>query len=70
MVRICVRCIVQNNCLCEIPPENAEIFDVVSEHTGTVILVQTVSTRGIINKPFIKTLEEHFKFAFTVLKYV
>lgn len=43
MVRVCVGCVVQNDRLGEIPPEDAEIFDVVAEDTGTVVLIQTMS---------------------------
>lgn len=49
MVRVCVGCVVQDDRLGEIPPENAEIFDVVAENAGTVVLIQTMSTREIIN---------------------
>ena len=49
MVWVCVRRVVQNNCLGEIPPEDAEIFDVVAENAGAVVLIQTMSTREIVD---------------------
>lgn len=45
MVWVCVGCVVQDYGLGEIPPEDAEIFDVVAENTGTIFLVQAMSTR-------------------------
>lgn len=49
MVGVCVGRVVQNNSLGEIPPEDAEIFGVVAEDTGTIVLIQTMSTREDIN---------------------
>lgn len=37
--------VVQNDSLGEIPPEDAQIFDVVAENAGTIVLIQTVSRR-------------------------
>lgn len=48
MVRVCVGRVVQNNRLGEIPPEDAEIFDVMAENAGTVVLIQTMPTREIV----------------------
>lgn len=45
MVRICVGRIVQNHRLGQIPPKEAEIFDVVAEDASTVVLIQAMSTR-------------------------
>lgn len=39
MVWVCVGCVVQDHGLGEIPPEDAEIFDVVAENTGAIFLV-------------------------------
>lgn len=47
MVRVCVGCVVQNDRLGEIPPEDAEIFDVVAENAGAVVLIQSMSTREV-----------------------
>lgn len=48
MVRIGVWCVVQNHCLVETPPKDTEIFDVVAKDAGAVVLIQTMSTREII----------------------
>ena len=45
MVRVGVRCVVQNHRLGEISPKTIEIFDVVAEDTGAIILIQTMPTR-------------------------
>lgn len=45
MIGVRVGRIVQNNSLGEIPPEDTEIFDVVAKNTGTIILIQAMSTR-------------------------
>lgn len=47
MVRVCVGRVVQDDRLGEIPPEDAEIFDVVAENAGAVVLIQTMSTGEI-----------------------
>lgn len=52
MVRVRVGRIVQNDCLGEIPPEDVEIFDVVTENAGAVVLIQTMSTKEIMLKTF------------------
>lgn len=49
MVWVCVWCVVQNHCLGEISAQNAQIFDVMSEDTRTVILVQAMSTGKVMN---------------------
>lgn len=49
MVRVCVRCVVQDNRLGKIPPEDAEIFDVVAKNAGAVVLIQAMSAREDIN---------------------
>lgn len=54
MVWVCVWCVVQDHRLAEIPPQGAEIFDVVAEDAGTVVLIQTMSTRENIKT--LKTL--------------
>lgn len=46
MVRVCVWCVVQNHGLGEIPPQEAEILDVVAEDADAVVLVQAVSARN------------------------
>lgn len=46
-------CIIQNHRLLQIPPEDAEIFDVVAKNTGTVVLIQPVSTREITSETHI-----------------
>lgn len=45
MIGVSVGRVVQNNSLGEIPPEDAEIFDVVAKNAGTIILIQAMSTR-------------------------
>lgn len=45
MMGVSVGRVVQNNSLGKIPPEDAEIFDVVAKNTGTIILIQAMSTR-------------------------
>ncbi len=45
MVRVRVGRIVQNDRLGEVPPEDAEIFDVVAENAGAIILIQTMSAK-------------------------
>lgn len=42
VIRVCMWRIVQNCCLGEIPAQDAEIFDVVTEDAGAVLLIQTV----------------------------
>lgn len=49
MVGVCMGHVVQNNGLGQIPPEDAEIFDVVAKHTNTIFLTQTMSERENIN---------------------
>lgn len=58
MVRVCVGCVVQNDRLGEIPPEDAEIFDVVAENAGAVVLIQSMSTREVRH---VKNIYTHFK---------
>lgn len=41
--------VVQDNSLGEVPPEDAEILDVVSEDAGAVVLVQAVPTEEIMH---------------------
>lgn len=50
MVRVGVWCVVQNHRLGEIPPKDAEIFDVVAEDAGTIVLIQTMPTREDVFK--------------------
>lgn len=45
MVWVCVRHVVQNNRLGEIPAEDAKILDVVTKHTNAVFLIQTMSIK-------------------------
>lgn len=46
MVGVCVGRVVQDDRLGEVPPEDAEIFDVVAENAGTIVLIQTMSKKG------------------------
>lgn len=43
MVGVCVRRVVQDDRLGKVPPEDAEIFDVVAKNAGAIILMQTMS---------------------------
>ena len=46
MVGVRVGGVVQDGGLGEVPPQNAEIFDVVSEDAGAVVLIEPVSAGG------------------------
>lgn len=52
MVWVCVGCVVQNHRLGEVPPQNAEIFDVVAKNTGTVVLIEAMSTKETMLETF------------------
>lgn len=57
MVRVRVGRVVQNDRLGEIPPDDVEIFDVVTENAGAVVLIQTMSTREIVLKHILQFLQ-------------
>lgn len=50
MIGVSVGRVVQNNSLGEIPPEDTEVFDVVAKNTGTIILIQAMSTRKHVDE--------------------
>lgn len=54
VVRVRMRHVVQDDRLGEIPPEDAEILDVVPKNTNAIFLIQTMSKktkRHVIAKP-------------------
>lgn len=54
--------VVQDDRLGEVPPEDAEIFDVVAENAGTIVLIQTMSNKGKHQREFGSNLSiDYFK---------
>lgn len=49
MVGVCVWSIVQNHRFSKVPLKYAQILDIVPKNTGTVLLIQTVSTKEDIS---------------------
>lgn len=50
VVRVGVRCVVQDHGLGEVPLQDAQVFDVVSEDAGAVLLIETVPVRQTVTR--------------------